>query len=227
MMRILIIEDDPKIVDFLNTAFQIGWPEVELIAASKGEKGIELARNKAPDIILLDLSLPDISGYKVLKQIRQFSYTPIIILTVNSEEHSVVKGFTLGANDYVIKPLRPLELIARMKALVNKSNQEEDLSISCGDMHFGASLHEFFKGVKKISLTDIEGRILYILIKNKGKVVSYSSLASTLWGNNYPGARDSLKAHICHLRQKIEDEPNMPKLIINRPTVGYILKRAQ
>ncbi len=226
-MRILVIEDDPKIVDFLYTAFQIGWPEAELVTANKGREGIESARSKNLDIILLDLGLPDISGFEALKQIRRFSLTPIIIVTVSNEEHSVVKGFNLGANDYIAKPLRPLELIARMKALISKNKQAEDLSISCNGMHFGMSLLEFFIGAKRVILTDIEGRILYTLMQNSGRIVSYSHLASVLWGNDYPGAKDSLKAHICHLRQKIEDEPDIPRLIINRPTSGYMLARTQ
>ena len=107
-MKIMIIEDDKKIIDFLCTLFNVSWPGSQVIVSQDGEKGIELASTEKPNIILLDLALPDISGFEVLKSIRIFSSVPVIIVTVSSEETSVVRGFGLGANDYVIKPLRPL-----------------------------------------------------------------------------------------------------------------------
>jgi len=225
-MHILMIEDDRNIIDFMETALQIGWPEATLLYASQGTIGIEMAETASPDIILLDLGLPDLSGFDVLRKIRSFSEVPIIIITVTGEEAYVVKGLALGANDYITKPLRPLEMIARMKALTKLSNPDDDLSISCGDFRFGISLRELYKDSRLINLTTTEGRIMYVLMKNAGKLVTYAALARAVWGEHYPGVEDTLKSHIFHLRQKIEDNPGHPTCILNTPGVGYMLTKS-
>jgi DNA-binding response OmpR family regulator len=221
-MRILIIEDDSNTVDFLSTAFQIGWPDVRISSTSQGKKGIEMAESFTPDIILLDLGLPDMSGFDVLKQIRSFSDVPIIITTVSGEENYVVKGLMMGANDYITKPLRPLEMIARIKKLTRPVSIEEDVAIECGDMHFGSSVRELYKGEELVHLTSTEGRLLLTLMKNNNRLVSYAELAQTVWGEYYPGVEGCMKVHISNLRRKIEkDEEN---LIHNTPSIGYMLK---
>jgi DNA-binding response OmpR family regulator len=225
-MNILMIEDDRNIADFMETALQIGWPEAKLLYASRGTIGIEMAETASPDIILLDLGLPDLSGFDVLRKIRSFSEVPIIITTVTGEEAYVVKGLALGANDYITKPLRPLEMIARMKALTKLSNSDDDLSVSCGNLRFGISLRELYKGNRLINLTNIEGRIMYVLMKNAGKLITYSALAREVWGEHYPGVEDTQKSHICHLRQKIEDDPGHPTCILNTPGAGYVLTKS-
>lgn len=221
-MKILVIEDDPSIVEFLETALQIGWPEARLVSASRGKRGIEMVEGSRPDIVLLDLGLPDINGFDVLKRIRSFSDVPVVITTVSGEEGNVVRGLALGANDYVTKPLRPLELIARMKALVRRDSIMNDLDVECGDMYFGTSYQEFYRGGRLIHLTSTEGRILCNLMKNAGRLVAYADLARAIWGEHYPGVEDTMKSHICHLRQKIEDDPGEPRLIHNTAGIGYM-----
>ena len=221
-MKILVIEDDPAIVEFLETALQIGWPEARLASASRGMRGIEMVEDLKPDIILLDLGLPDINGFDVLKRIRSFSSIPVIITTVSGEEGNVVRGLALGASDYITKPLRPLEMIARMKALIKRDSVMSDLDVECGNMHFGNSYQEFYRGNKLIRLTSTEGRILCTLMKNTGHLVTYTDLARAIWGEYYPGVEDTMKSHICHLRQKIEADPSEPKLIQNTAGVGYM-----
>jgi len=222
-MKILMIEDDANIINFMETALQIGWPEAKLISVTDGARGIEMSETASPDIILLDLGLPDMNGFDVLKKVRSFSKVPIIITTVSGEENFVIRGLALGANDYITKPLRPLEMIARMKALTNRDNLFDDLSVECGDMHFGISLRELYQGARLVKLTTIEGQIICTLMKNADRLVPYASLARAVWGEYYPGAEDSLKCHICHLRQKIEDDANHPTNILNTPRVGYML----
>ena len=224
-MKALIIEDDANIVDFMQTAFQVGWPEVVVVAVSDGAAGLAALEKSNPDIILLDLGLPDINGFDVLKRIRIFSKVPIIIVTVSNDENYVVRGLALGADDFVAKPLRPLELIARMKSLLKKRLPSADLDVCCGNLRFGGSVKEVIKNKKTVALTDIEGRLLYALMRNPGTVVTYSQLASELWGDDDESYQDNLKVHIRHLRQKVEDDPNHPKMIINRPAVGYLLAK--
>jgi DNA-binding response OmpR family regulator len=225
-MKVLMIEDDASIIEFMNTVLQIGWPEARLISATQGGKGIEMMETELPDIVLLDLGLPDMNGFDVLKKIRSFSDIPVIITTVSGEENYVVRGLALGANDYITKPLRPLEIIARMKALVKKDAFYEDLSVTCGSLRFGISLRELYIDDRLVNLTTTEGRIICTLMKNSGRVVTYATMARVVWGEYYPGVEDSMKSHICHLRQKIEDDPAHPKYILNVPGSGYIFTRS-
>ncbi len=117
-MKVLIIEDDPGIVTAIDLLFQISWPEAQLISAQQGEEGIELVKNEAPDVVVLDLGLPDIDGFKVLKRLRLFSTVPIVILTARAEKDAMVRGLELGANDYIVKPFRQWQFLERVKAQV-------------------------------------------------------------------------------------------------------------
>lgn len=117
-MKVLIIEDDPGIVTAIDLLFQISWPEAQLISAQQGEEGIELVKNEAPDVVVLDLGLPDIDGFEVLKRLRLFSTVPIVILTARAEKDAMVRGLELGANDYIVKPFRQWQFLERVKAQV-------------------------------------------------------------------------------------------------------------
>jgi two-component system, OmpR family, response regulator VicR len=223
-MKILIIEDDQQIVEAITLAFQIRWPEAKLVSSQQGEKGIELVENEKPDIVILDLGLPDINGYDVLKQIRLFSDIPILILTARTEESDIVKGLEWGADDYMIKPFRQLELLSRIKALTRrKANTDTDSPLSIGPLNFNPVTGQLIFNQKEISLTPTEGRILHHLMRNAGQVVTHSSLADAVWGEDYPGAVDSLKVYIRRLREKLEIEPQQPQLIITKAGIGYLM----
>jgi two-component system, OmpR family, response regulator VicR len=223
-MKILIIEDDQQIVEAITLAFQIRWPEAKLVSSQQGEKGIELVENEKPDIVILDLGLPDINGYDVLKQIRLFSDIPILILTARTEESDIVKGLEWGADDYMIKPFRQLELLSRIKALTRrKSNTDTESPLSIGPLSFNPVTGQLIFNQKEISLTPTEGRILHHLMRNAGQVVTHSSLADAVWGEDYPGAVDSLKVYIRRLREKLEIEPQQPQLIITKAGIGYLM----
>ena len=129
-MKVLIVEDDKEIVDAITLAFQIRWPEAKVVSTRLGRKGVELVESENPDIVILDLGLPDISGFEVLNQTRLFSHVPIIILTVRADEADVVKGLEWGADDYILKPFRQLELLARVKALIRRQTPSEEESLS-------------------------------------------------------------------------------------------------
>ncbi len=117
-VKALLIEDDPEIIEAISLAFRINWPEAELITSQYGKMGIELAESKTPDIIILDLALPDIDGYEVLKKVRLVSAVPVVILSVRSDEADIARGLQLGANDYVVKPFKQSELLLRLKDMV-------------------------------------------------------------------------------------------------------------
>ncbi len=223
-MKILIIEDDQQIVEAITLAFQIRWPEAKLVSTQQGEKGIELVENEKPDIVILDLGLPDINGYDVLKQIRMFSDIPVLILTARTEESDIVKGLEWGADDYMIKPFRQLELLSRIKALTRRrSNADNETPLAVGPLNFNPSTGQLNYNDREISLTPTEGRILHHLMRNAGQVVTHSSLADAVWGEDYPGAVDSLKVYIRRLREKLENEPQQPQLILTKAGIGYLM----
>ena len=223
-MKILIIEDDQEIVEAVSLAFQIRWPEAGLVSTHLGEKGVELVESESPDVVILDLGLPDISGFDALKQIRLFSAVPILILTVRAEEADIVKGLEWGADDYMVKPFRQLELLSRIKALTRRGGPlVEETPLTCGKLHFDPSTGQLFYGEKEISLTPTEGRILHRLMKNAGQVITHSNLAETVWGDDYPEAAGSLKVYIRRLREKLEADPSHPQIILTKAGIGYLL----
>ena len=226
-MKVLIIEDDREIVDAISLAFQIRWPEAKVVSTRLGKKGVELVESEAPDIVILDLGLPDINGFEVLRQIRLFSSVPIIILTVSVEEADIVKGLEWGADDYIVKPFRQLELLARVRALIRRHTPAEEETLVVGPLRLEAITGQLLHNNKEIALTITESRLLSHLMRNAGHVVTHSSLAEAVWGNDYPGAADSLKVHIRRLREKIEADPSHPRFVLTKAGVGYFLARPE
>lgn len=224
-MKVLIIENDREIVDAISLAFQIRWPEAKVISTRLGNKGNELVEKESPDLVILDLGLPDTSGFDVLRQIRLYSRVPIIILTAKSEEADIVRGLENGADDYMTKPFRQLELLARVKALIRRHRPSEDQQLVYGPLRLDTLTGQLRHGDEEIALTLTESRILAHLIKSSGYVSTHSRLAEAVWDNDYPGSADSLKVHIRRLREKIEADPGHPEIILTRPGVGYLLAK--
>ena len=225
-MKVLIIENDQGIVEAISLAFQIRWPEAKLVSTHLGEKGIELVESENPDVAILDLGLDDISGFEVLKQVRLFSAVPVLILTVRVDEADIIKGLEWGADDYVVKPFRQLELLSRIRALTRRRGPlVEEAPLVCGPLHLDPSIGQLFNGEEEISLTPTEGSILHHLLKNAGRVVTHSSLAESVWGENYPDATNSLKVYIRRLREKLEADPSHPQLILTKMGIGYFLAK--
>lgn len=223
-MKVLVIEDDNEIVDVLKMVFGMRWPDAKLVSTSLGEKGIELVESENPDVVILDLGLPDISGFNILKQIRTFSNVPILILTVRGEEADIVKGLEWGADDYMVKPFRQMELMSRIQALTRRTGTSiEESPLTCGQLRFLSHTKQLFNGETEIKITPTEASIMECLMKKKGQVVTYTDLAEAVWGENFSDPVDSLRVYIRRLRQKIEEDPEQPKVIINRSGVGYTL----
>lgn len=223
-MKVLIIEDDREIVEVVSLAFKIRWPEVKLVSTHLGERGVELVESENPDVIILDLGLVDISGFEVLQQVRLFSAVPILILTVRSDEADIVKGLEWGADDYMVKPFRQLELLSRIRALTRRASPAaKETLLVCGQLRFDPSTRQLFYGDREIGLTRSEASILQHLMRNAGQVVTYSSLAEAVWGEDYPDATESLRVYIRRLREKLETEPGRPQIILTKTGVGYSL----
>jgi two-component system KDP operon response regulator KdpE len=227
-MKSLVIEDDQEIVEAVSLAIRMGWPDSETVATHLGKKGVELVETEGPDIVILDLGLPDISGFEVLKRIRLFSAVPIIILTVKAEEASIVKGLEWGADDYIVKPCGQLELMARIKARIrDSSNYGEESSVYYGPMYFDPTIRHFVNGKNEVKLTAIESHIVNCLMRKGGRVATYGRLADVVWGSEYPGSVDSLRVHIRRLREKIEDDPGNPKIVLTKSGIGYYMAKPE
>lgn len=227
-MKALIIEDDPEIVESVSLALKIRWPDTQIVYTHLGRKGVEQTETEEPDIIILDLGLPDISGFEVLKEVRSFSTAPIIILTVKGDEGDVVKGLEWGADDYIVKPCGQLELLARVKARIRDKNRyNDDSPLSYGSLRFNPVIRQLLNRSSEIKVTAIEAQIIHHLMRNSGHIVTYSDLAEEVWGEEYPGSVDSLRVHIRRLRGKIEEDPGHPKIILTKAGLGYYLGKPE
>ncbi len=224
-MKVLVIEDDPGIIEVVSLCFQLRWSGTTVVSASTGAKGVELAETESPDVLILDIGLPDMDGYQVLREIRLFSDVPVIMLTVRGEDTSVAKGLELGADDYITKPFSHIELIARVQAVLRRSQglsvSEEERPFTAGKLSVDFGRNEVFVAGKPVRLTSTERKILYHLIRNEGRVLSHETLLAKVWGDSYMDARDLLRVHIQHLRQKLEDDAESPNIIVTEHDLGY------
>jgi two-component system KDP operon response regulator KdpE len=219
----LIIEDAPEIVEAVSIIMEMRWPDSKIISTALGEQGIELARRASPSVVILDLGLPDISGFDVLKRIRLFSDIPILILTANPDESFIVKGLEWGADDYIIKPFKNLEFLARIQGVIRRYSTQGDKPLVYGQLRYDPRSLRAIYGTNEIQLSRTEGVIMGQLMRNAGAVATYSDLSDLMWGVEFDGAPATIKVHIHHLRDKLEVEPGKPNLILNKQGVGYYL----
>lgn len=225
MVRILIIEDEAHIAEILQYLLEKEGYETEI--AADGETGVRKGIGDSFDLVLLDLMLPGIDGYEVLKKIREKKNMPILILTAKDAEVDKVLGLELGADDYVTKPFGNRELLARIKAHLRRSigatgNKEEIISI--GDLTINTNSYQLFKRGAELGLTFREYELLLHLIRNKGNVLTREHLLQAVWGFDYFGDVRTVDVTIRRLREKIEDDPSDPKYIQTRRGVGYMFR---
>jgi two-component system response regulator VicR len=224
-MKVLVIEDDPGIIEVVSLCFQLRWSGTTVISADNGNKGIELVETESPDVVILDIGLPDIDGYQVLREVRRFSYVPVLMLTVRGEDTDVAKGLELGADDYITKPFSHIELIARVQAVLRRAQglavTDEERPFASGRLSVDFSRNEVMLDGNPIKLTSTERKLLYHLIRNEGRILSHESLLTKVWGDAYVDARDLLRVHIQHLRQKLEDNAETPSIIVTEHGIGY------
>ncbi len=224
-MKILLIANDPEIIDLIQLTFELAWPELKLLKAETGEKGLRLVELESPQVIVTDMNLPDADGFEILKQIRLLTEMPILVLNTNSEEPELVKALAWGANDYLTVPFRQMEFLARVRALSrNMQMFERDLDVRSGSWAFGRSLMELRHGDSAFELTPVEGFIMQTLMKKTGQYIDKNSLMLKVWGNKKAALGDSLRVHIHHLRKKLGDDNSHPGIITNKPGRGYMFR---
>jgi len=218
--EILIIDDEAQIRKLLEITLQSNGFKVNEAATAK--EGLMMAANHPPDLIILDLGLPDESGHAVLKKLREWYSKPVIILTVQDNEDDIVKALDNGANDYLVKPFRTGELLARMRSALRSAAAEENIQImDCGDLQIDLSLRTVKKNNELVKLTATEYSLLAVLAKNEGKVLTHQYLLRQVWGPGYVSQSQYLRVFIAQLRKKIENDPNHPKFILTEAAVGY------
>ena len=218
--EILIIDDESQIRKLLEITLESH--DFKVTQASNAKEGIIKAANHPPDLILLDLVLPDNIGQEVLKQLREWYQKPIIILSVQSDEENIVTALDNGANDYLTKPFRTGELIARIKSSLRSFTKDETITtISTEDVYIDFTSRIVKKGNNTIKLTNTEYNLLALLAKNEGKVLTHQYLLRQIWGPGYIEQSQYLRVFIAQLRKKIEDDVNHPKIIITESGVGY------
>lgn len=227
-MKVLVIEDAPDVVDTIGLCFTIRWPDAKVASTGKGRKAAELVGSEAPDVVILDLGLPDMDGLRVLQEIRVFSDVPVIIVTAKGEEMARVKGLELGADDYMVKPFSHTELLARVKAVLRRTLMPElrdDKGILRGrgfvlDL---AGRRLVLEG-REVSLTSTEWRLLSYLVLHEGKVISSQRLAEKVWGVEFISDA-AIRVGVRRLRLKLGDDPQRPRLIRSHRGLGYSFAR--
>ncbi len=224
-LKVLIIEDSRDIVETISLCFELHWPGVEGISTAEGGEGLALTETESPDIVILDLGLPDMDGFDVLKNIRAFSDVPIVILTARGDEIDRVRGLELGADDYITKPFSHMELLARIKAVLRRTRipeleAKEKPFHSPGLTIDFATLTVTVRGYP-VKLNPTEYNLLRYLVLNEGAVLTYRVLLEKVWGEEYTDAPEYLNVLVQHLREKLEEDPSNPQFLLSERGVGY------
>ncbi|MCC7355037.1 MAG: response regulator transcription factor [Anaerolineae bacterium] len=218
---ILVVDDDKKIVDLVS--LYLKKEGYRVLVAYDGQEALALARRKQPDLIVLDLLLPEIDGTDVCRMLRSESWVPIIMLTARSMDEDKIQGLQLGADDYVTKPFNPRELVARVRTVLRRAVPEGERGndVQFGDLVISPLRHEVVVRGRPVSLTPTEFRLLETLAREPGRAFSRSELLDRAFGYDYEGMERTVDVHIMNLRRKIEPEPGSPRYIASVPGVGY------
>jgi two-component system KDP operon response regulator KdpE len=221
--RILVVDDERRMVGFIR--LNLEQDGFEVIEAYNGTEALERLRDSLPDLILLDVMMPDIDGFEVLRMIREISQVPVIMLTAKGEEDDKVKGLELGADDYVTKPFSPRELVSRVKAVLRRGStfeEDEEGVIEIDDrlkIDFGR--REVWVDEELVKLRPTEYRLLYHLVQNAGWVLTHDQILTKVWGYEYRDEPHYVRLYINYLRKKIEEDPSDPQYILTERGVGY------
>jgi two-component system KDP operon response regulator KdpE len=218
--NILIIDDEVQIRRLLEIS--LSSHNYNTIFASNGKEGLIAAANYHPSLIILDLGLPDIDGLELLLKLREWFFKPIIVLTVRNTEEDIITALDRGANDYLTKPFRSGELIARIRAAIRLSEEKKDIPLlEFGSLNIDMINHMVRKNTEIIKLTSTEFSLLALLAKNHGRVLTHQFILKEIWGYSYLEQTQYLRVFVAQLRKKIEDNPSKPELLITESGIGY------
>ena len=229
--RVLIVDDEPSIVELVRFALEREGFVTE--AAANGQQALERVRQRAPDLVLLDLMLPGVDGLEVCRQLRQHSNVPIIMLTARAGEVDKVVGLELGADDYITKPFSPRELVARVRAVLRRAQTGQSppatvagQELRVGDIRMDLARHEVWVKDRRVELTPKEYELLRTFMANRGMGLTRELLLDKVWGYDFVGDTRTVDVHVVRLRQKLEDDPARPRYIETVRGVGYRMRDA-
>jgi len=226
---VLVVDDEPRMAKFIRMNLEVEGYRVE--EARNGQEALDKARELLPDVVLLDVMMPDMDGFETLRRIREVSTTPVIMLTVRGDESDRVRGLDLGADDYITKPFSPRELVSRVRAVLRRTEMpspvpktevrvDENLSIDF-------NRRRVLVRNKEVHLRPTEFRLLYHLVSNAGQVLTHETLLRRVWGYEYRDEDQYLWLYITYLRRKLEEDPKHPKYIIGERGIGYRFKELE
>jgi two-component system KDP operon response regulator KdpE len=223
---ILVVDDEPRLLRLVREVLQA--VSYRVVAAGDGNTALEMVAIEQPDLILLDILLPgEMDGYEVCRRVREFSHVPVIMLTAKARESDRLRGFEVGADDYLTKPFSSKELIARVRAVLRRSKHPEevraDAGFVCGELSINFAQRRASVGGQDVALTATEYALLRELALNANCVLLHQQLLSAVWGPEYVNDIDYLRAYVRYLRRKIEPDPSEPRYILTTPGVGYML----
>jgi two-component system, OmpR family, KDP operon response regulator KdpE len=224
--RVLAVDDEPRYREVIRFNLETAGYRAE--TAENGEEALELVAAPEPDLIVLDVMLPGVDGFEVLRRVRESSRCPIIMLTAKGAEEDKVRGLRLGADDYVTKPFSAQELLARVEAVLRRARggeapEPQAQTFALGDLRIDRAAKEVTLAGQEVRLSPTEYRLLLCLADNAGVVLSRDELLTRVWGPAYKGEDEILRVSLWRLRQKLADEPSAPRYIVTRPGLGYML----
>ncbi len=224
-MKILVVDDEPDVIDSVRLGFTLQWREVDVLGATAGEEALDVIERERPDIVLVDVGLPDVDGFEVIRRIRAFSDVPVVMLTARDDAMDKVRGLELGADDYVTKPFNHLELMARVKAVLRRVEMPVPTSrapsFRSGDLEVDFGRQEARLRGERLDLTPTEYKLLYHLVRNAGHVLPHGTLLAKVWGREYVDEVDYVRVYIRRLRDKLGDDPEDPRYIRTERGLGY------
>ncbi len=226
---ILLVDDDPQLIRLVRANLEsLGY---KVRVALEARSALELIDKEMPDMIILDIMLPEIDGYELCRRIREFSTIPIIMLTAKVEDADKIKGLKLGADDYLTKPFSAQELLARVEAVLRRTGFAEEVktlpTFNCDDISVDFVQRKVMVRGREVALTLTEYKLFCQLVNNAGRVMLHQELLTRVWGAEYQNELEYLRAYILHLRQKIEADPHQPKHILSKPGIGYMFACAE
>lgn len=223
--KILVVDDEPRYVRLLEA--NLKTEGFDVFTAQDGEQAVESFSATPVDLILMDVMMPNLDGFSACQRIRQFSNVPIIILTAKGEESDRVRGLDIGADDYLVKPFSATELLARVRAVLRRSQFSKEVTQSRffehGNLRIDFARAEVWRGEQAVFLSATEYRLLLQFVHHVGRVLSAEELLTSVWGPEYKDDKEILWVSIARLRQKLEDEPHTPKHIVTRSGLGYLM----
>lgn len=225
-LLVLVVDDDIRMLRMMKRVLELEGFQV--LAASSGEASLKIFEKETPDLVLLDIMMPDMDGYSVCQRIREFSQVPIIMVTAKGDDKEKVEGLDIGADDYVTKPFSASELAARVRAVLRRIGTQNKLVESVfryKDLVIDFASHRVMVGNQELNLTSTEYRLLSYISRNAGRVVTPDQLLDKVWGEEYVGAPHLLQVNIARLRQKLGDNAKNPTYILTRPGIGYMMSK--